>query len=146
MDGTAGSTEPISQLVTKDGSLELTYRSNGVVVSCFRGHFSLAFAEELIRSANRLRAKGGPVHSFHDWWDLEGHDSDARTRLTRWALETRRDRTSVHILVNVESPLMAMAVTASNLVLGGVVQIHESRGTFERALQRQLALPKRMDD
>lgn len=146
MDGTGGESGPISQLITERGSFRLEVRAGVVAYSRFSGHFGVEFAEELIRAAERTHLRYGPLHSFHDWWGLEGHDPSARSRLTRWGLETRHNRLSVHVLVNVESPLLAMAVTASNLVLAGVVQIHESRGTFERALQRQLAQPKRVDD
>lgn len=146
MDGTGGQSEPISRLITERGSFQMQYRGGAVASSRFAGHFSCEFAEELMRVAERLRAEHGQLHLFHDWWELEDHDATARTMLTRWGLETRRDRASAHILVNVESPLLAMAVTVANLVLSGVVQIHESRGTFERALQKQLAQPKRIDD
>lgn len=128
------SAEPFANIRTDSGTFVVEYLGDGIARCRFSGHFTKDFAEHVIEQATRLRLRHGVVHVFHDWWELRRHDADARAHLSRWALETRGDRESVHILVNVSSPILAMAVTVTNMVLNGVVKVHESRSTFEREL------------
>lgn len=130
------SAEVLANIKTEDGTLVVEYLGDGVGLTKFSGHFTKPFAEYVITYVSRLSLRHGSLHMFHDWWDLQRHDADARSRLSRWALETRKDRASVHILVQVSSPILAMAVTVTNMMLRDVVQVHENRAAFDRELAR----------
>jgi len=106
----------------------------GLVRSEPHGHLSAELADELIAQLEQALTSAPIHHIFHNWWGMTGYDAAARTKLTQWSLERRSRLASVHILLQVNSRLLAMAIAASNLILGGLLQIHERPMSFEAAL------------
>ncbi len=115
-----------------DSQLRFEHPAPGILRSVFRGELGEEEVSSIITEAGAVLEREGRITLFHDWEGMTRYTPSVRTRLTTWAA-THRDRIDgLHILLEMRGPVMSMAVAASNLVLGGMMHIHQKRAPFER--------------
>lgn len=130
----AGLGKPIGTWQTPRGEVRVYAPSPGVYVTWSRGHLCTAMAKEIIAAGNRLLETHSTLEVFHDWEAGESYDSAARLDLTKWGVEVRKRVTKVHVLV--KPKIVKMGVAVASIALGGMIESHEDRRSFEASLAR----------
>ena len=86
-----------------------------------------------------LRAEFDKSQGLHAFWDLgklSKYHSEVRICATRLLLAQRHKVLSLHTFTR--SKLVSMGVAVANLALGGIVQIHPDKESYEAALRERL--------
>lgn len=97
-----------------------------------RGRISGAQAESLRSRADFVFDRTPKTWAVHDWGDVDGYESRARTVMTDWSLARRSRLAGCVILTG--SKLVAMGVSAASVPLtfaGISVQAFTDRAAFE---------------
>lgn len=135
--------QPEAPTITPSGSgmlyrtsvteLRVSSPGRGVFHSELRGELTPHAMRWALGEMQRVLDRDGRLRVFHDWLAMTKHAPGARADATRWIL-ARRDRVeALHVLLVVQSKILAMAIEATNLVLGGFMVVHTDRASFERA-------------
>jgi hypothetical protein len=123
---------------TEQGTLRTWSEARGVFVIQFSGHLTSPLAHHLMTDTNMKIAQHAPIYIFNDWSGMKSYDSDARTDLTTWAARIKPRLLGVHLLVS--SKLVSMGISVANLALGGFLQAHAERTSWDAALRHALKL------
>lgn len=118
---------------TERGAVTTWMLAPNILVSRAEGYVDTELAEHIVASGNDVIARHGSLVAFHDWQQISGYDSKARTRLTKWGDAIRDEVKGVHILVG--SKLVKMGVTVASLVLGNMLTAYDDRARFEKAFR-----------
>ena len=90
----------------------------------------------ILESRDRIVRTHGKIALFDDLENLNGYDSDVRSRLTGWSRDHRPKIVAFHILLR--SKIVAMGVSLANMAIGGAIVAHTRRLAFEQALAVEL--------
>jgi hypothetical protein len=118
------------------GWLEVGILAPGLVHQRAEGFAEAGVARQLCARLDELVARYGTLELFDDWFAVSGYEPEARRVVEAWTKDNRAALSRIHVLVS--SRLVAMAVTVSNLVTGGVSISYSDRGAFERALDEAM--------
>ena len=119
------------------GWLEVGILAPGVVYEVGEGHASEDIGQSLCTRLDELVVRFGKVQISDDWYGITGYDAGARRVVEGWTTKNRGSIERIHVLLS--SKLVAMAVSVSNLVTGGVTTAYTKRADFDRALAAALA-------
>lgn len=122
------------------GWLEVGVLAPRVVLQVASGHAAASVAEGLCARLDELVARYGKLEIFDDWHGVTGYEPAARQIVEHWTKANRASIVRIHLLVS--SKLVAMAVTVSNLVTGGVSVTYTDRDEFERVVRDAIARPR----
>ncbi len=140
LPGAFARVNPAVSLKTARGAFFLFLPARHVIVTQFAGRIEREGAEALQTFGNKQFELGLTMHFFHDWEAVQGYDSEARTLLTSWAVERRKNIREVVVLT--QSKLVGMGVATANLatsVVGVSMRSHSERRAFEQELMSTLA-------
>jgi hypothetical protein len=116
------------------GFLEVRRPSSTVVLFIEEGYLESDFADPIAGALDAALAERGKLHIFVDAYNLDGYEPRVRTSATEW-LKAHRARVEVqHMLVR--SKITRMGLSVASLALGGVLQGHSARATFDAELAR----------
>jgi hypothetical protein len=118
-------------LSTTRGTLTIWPAPPGVLRTTFAGVMDSELMDALLVLGEEILGEHSGLHVFHDWSGMTGYDSQARIAITNWGLARLKQMRSVHVLHG--SKLVAMGVAVANVALGGIVNVHQNRGSFDRA-------------
>jgi len=122
----------------EDSSLVVRRYPNDVLLFVVKGHLHKSIVKGMIEHTRALTSKGERFAVFHDWSEVTSYDSWARLELTRLMLTGHGDFICTHILTS--SREVRFGVEVANIVLGYKIDEHTDRATFDRAMQKRLAL------
>lgn len=123
-------------------TVTLTLAAPRVALFTARGKLTASITRLIMADALDLMMAGHqPLSGFHDWSQLEGYDTDARTLATQWVLQHRQRFARMELLV--KHPLVAMGVNVANAVLGGFLRAHTSPAIYEREVNATLERARR---
>jgi hypothetical protein len=108
----------------------------GPYVTCVRlvGTAEQSAAKVISRALEQAFATGKHLDVFWDLEKLVNYHSDVRTVSTRVLLTHRAQLASVHAYST--SKIVSMGVSVASLALGGLIQAHKTRSSFDRAIQK----------
>ena len=115
------------------GELRIRRPTPLVVVFIERGFLESAFAANITAAMNEAVRGGAKPHFFVDGEHLDGYDPEIRTQASGWLGNNREKIVVQHMLV--KSRLAKMGLAVASLMLGGVIQGHHERKSFDEALQ-----------
>jgi hypothetical protein len=118
----------------KGGHLVLRWKNAGVVQVIVRGHGDGRFANPILRAFDTMADRYGTITVFCDFGQMPTYDSALRKELTDWCRERRRSLRAFHVVA--ESKIVVMGFSIANLALGGIIESHIERDTFEAAMRR----------
>jgi len=107
--------------------------SGAVVHATFVGHGDGAFAAFYAEAADPIRKQHGRLHAFFDAFEMTSYDSQMRTGITDYFRHNLKQVASLE--VGARSRLVAMGATVANVVLGGMIKLHNTPEDFQRALK-----------
>jgi hypothetical protein len=116
------------------GSVEVWALSSHIYVTRCAGHMSDPHADLMIEYAEEMkrRSHAHGMIVFHDWLRMTGYESGCRKRLTAWSLANVSCYASVHMAL--QSKIVAMGVSLTNLVLGGLITTYSDLASLETEL------------
>ncbi len=114
----------------EEGSVHASEPQAGVLHYVVEGRLSPGLVERFIEFAEQ--SPGDKMRFFHDWWEVDGYDNQARYTLTSWSLKHRKQIESADILTR--SKIVKMGVSVGNIALGGLAKLHDSPASFRQAL------------
>ena len=114
----------------------------GIFCTEVKGHFDVEVVDLLVRGYDDTLASspGVLVRSFQDWFGITSYDSGARNTYTEDSKRVMGFVERIDILFS--SRLVAMAVSVSNIVLGGKLHPVSDRAEFERRRKEALTSPR----
>lgn len=120
------------------GSVEVWALSSHIYVTRCAGHMTDPHADLMIEYAEEMkrRSHANGMIVFHDWLRMTGYESGCRKRLTTWSLANVSCYASVHMAL--QSKIVAMGVSLTNLVLGGIITTHSDLTSLEAELNAVL--------
>jgi hypothetical protein len=127
----SGPTFEVWQL--RASSMRLDWSRAGIVELTLSGHGYAEFVAPSLRRWNETLLTCERLTLLVDFWDMPGNESQLRLGMTDWVLEHRTRLEPIHLLTR--SPLVRMGVTVANIALGGLIQIHGMRATYDSALK-----------
>lgn len=104
----------------------------GVLHYVVEGRLTIKLAEHIIEFADR--SSNQQLWFFHDWWKVDGYDTQARYLITRWSVKHRQRLQAGHILTR--SKIVRMGVSVGNIAIGGIAQLHDTPASFRLALSQ----------
>jgi len=110
-----------------------------LLVTRVRGRIDVPIVEAYVARADRAIVRGVRPHVFHDWYDVDGYDAEARRRYREWGT-THKDEFASRVYL-VRSKILAMALSAAAVAVGIDMKIHAKREPFLAALRPLLARP-----
>jgi hypothetical protein len=116
------------------GFLEVRRPSAAVVHFIEEGYLEADFADLIQAALDRALEQGEKLHIFVDAFDLEGYDPRVRASATDWLREHRARVVVQHMLVR--SKITRMGLSVASLALGGVLEGHSARASFDAVLAR----------
>lgn len=129
-----GTRAAVSAWRSERGFLEVRRPSATVVVLIEEGYLESDFADPIANALDAALEQRGKLHIFVDAYDLDGYEPRVRTAATEW-LKAHRARVEMqHMLVR--STIARMGLSVASLELGGVLQGHSTRATFDAELAR----------
>ena len=120
---------------TERGEIRIWSPGQGMVASRVRGYVDRRLLVHFIEPITRILATGHRFRAFHDWEGITGYDSDVRLRIATWGARFTRQIDRITILVTTDSSLLRMAISVTNVVLGGTVEMTYDRKRFEEAYE-----------
>lgn len=135
-----GPSVPDRAVILSDARGEMAWWEGSPIVvrTQLRRYLSQSLCEQMIALTDK-HTGGRRIHLFHDWAGYTGHDAGARSFATQWSFKNRERIASLHILMPPPTKMLAMAIAASNMVLGGLMRIHQSAPQFENEFRRVAA-------
>lgn len=121
---------------TEKGEIRIWSPGPGIAASRVRGVVDRRLLPHFMEPITRILATGHRFMAFHDWEGLTGYDSDTRLRLTAWGVRFARQIEKITILVATESSFVRMAISVTNVALGGTIEMLYERARFEDAYER----------
>ncbi len=100
------------------------------------GFAEAAFVDPILASRDAVLRECGEIALFDDLERVTGYDTEVRVQLTAWARKHRSRIAAHHILTR--SKLVAMGVSVASLALGGAIEAHVRRDSFDAALLGQM--------
>ena len=135
---------PLLDLTTERGTLQLFLPTPSTLVSRAHGHMETAMAGAWVRCTSKLWRPGIRVAVFNDWDLMESYDSAARQQLTDWVLEHRSQFDGAWFCTSSRMVAMGGSVAGAVTAVAGVT-LHASlqRAQFESTLRARLGLLQR---
>lgn len=121
---------------TSRGVMLIRRPARHVEVISGHGFAEEAFIEPILASRDEIVLECGEIALFDDLERVTGYDTAVRVRLTAWGREHRSHIVAHHILTR--SKLVAMGVSVASLALGGAIEAHSRRDSFDGALRGQV--------
>ena len=118
------------------GELAVAFRAPAVLVFKYRGYMSAGAVPFVDGCVQRALKAGLRPDLFVDLRELTGYDTEYRVAITQWG-RTIKDRVGLFLLL-VNSKLIAMGVSVSNMILGGFMTATSRHEQFEAALAESL--------
>ncbi len=125
----------LGRFESDSGTIVVERPAPRVILTTITGHCTLEHALTHVNAATTLYAQDLRLHHFFDVEQLRGYDSDARSRLTSFAIAQRQHVLTAHFLIR--SRLVAMGVATAAVaarVAGMSFESTSVRGEFEAAL------------
>jgi hypothetical protein len=119
-----------------EATLTLTRPARNVELLRAQGFASAMFADAILAQREEIIRECGTIYLFDDLELVRGYHSDVRANLTKWSRKHRAEIMGFHILTG--SKIVMMGVALANLALGGHIQAHTARPSFELALQQAI--------
>jgi len=113
-----------------DGAVHASEPEPGVLHYVVEGRLSTELVRRFIDFAEQ--SPSDTMRFFHDWWEVDGYDNQARYALTSWTLKHRKRIQSADILTR--SKIVKMGVAVGNIALGGLAKLHDNPASFREAL------------
>ncbi len=114
------------------GSLVITQPAPGVMLFTYAGHVTADVVPFIRKATEPLIARNMKPDFFVDLEALTGYDPNYRYEITKWG-DGIKGRVGVFMLL-VRSRLIAMGVSVSNMMLGGMMTATNKRQDFQMAL------------
>jgi hypothetical protein len=111
------------------GTLKLHWSAQGAVRMHVDGCGAGAFAPLIIERYERAVRETGKVLILFDLEKMQNYDTELRATLTDWCLRHRKSISAMHLYAR--SKVVMMGARVANLVLGGLMQIHGERTSFD---------------
>lgn len=108
----------------------------GVVVQKCVGHAPAAIGRAMVQRLSAIATAGERFVIFDEWQGVTGYDTETRTIVTDWTRANVHLLDGIHILVG--SKLVAMGISVSNLVTGGIATSYSDPIRFKRALTDEI--------
>jgi hypothetical protein len=120
-------------LESSRGRLTISHPVPHVILFTYWGYLTAEFVPFIEASVDRVLAAGIRPDIFVDLGRVSGYESEYRRGVSKWGSRNYQHFGQVRFLV--QSRIMAMGVTVSNLTAGGVIKATTKRSDFEAALQ-----------
>ena len=117
------------------GTAQASEPKPGLLHYVVTGRLTTSLAEQIIAFADGSRSES--LWFFHDWWQVDGYDTQARYLITRWSVKHRARLRGGHILTR--SKIVRMGVAVGNIAIGGIAELHDSPASFRLALSKATA-------
>lgn len=114
------------------GTLEASEPRPGILSYTVEGKLTTGIMKRIIEFAEA--SKVPELSFFHDWWNVQSYDTQARLLIVRWSTRNRARIRAAHIVTH--SKIVKMGVAVGNLTLGGIATLHETPAAFRQALTR----------
>ena len=124
------------RITTKIGTLTLEHEAPGVALMRVERAATGETMVPVFEALEPVIGKHGSLVVFIDAEALDSYDTDCRRRWTTW-LDTHRGKVRVHVLVR--SRLLQMGVNLVNPLVGGFIDSHSERSSFESELRKSRA-------
>lgn len=126
------------------GSARFEQPAPGLVLTTARGRARAPMVESYLREVAHLcNTTTVRVRVYHDWYGLEGYDSEARVRFLERSEERRRLIREVfeemHVLVS--SNLVYAALEAARVLYDRTLHVYRRRAPFDAALEASKRAP-----
>lgn len=121
----------------RSSRLRLDYRRVGIVEMIVIGHGHVEFARPCVRRLEEARRKNDRLTILADFWTMPGYDSGFRLELTEWVAKHRPQMEPLHLVTR--SQLVSMGAAVANIALGGLIQIHTLRASYDVVVRRLAA-------
>jgi hypothetical protein len=118
------------------GRLMISHPAPHVILFTYSGYLTADFVPFVEASVDRVLATGIRPDIFVDLGRVSGYESEYRRAISQWGARNYRRFGQVRFLV--QSRIMAMGVTVSNLTAEGIIKATTKRSDFEAALQAAL--------
>lgn len=118
------------------GRLTISHPVPHVILFTYWGYLTADFVPFVEASFDRVLAAGIRPDIFVDLGRVTGYESEYRRGISQWGARNYRHFGQARFLV--QSRIMAMGVTVSNLSAGGIIKATPKRSDFEAALQPAL--------
>jgi hypothetical protein len=119
------------------GTLNVHWSERGAVRMHVVGRGAGDFARPVIRRYEAAVRDAGRVLILFDLSRMHNYDTALRQDLTDWCLPRRSLVSAIHL--HTESAVVTMGARVASLLLGGMIEIHAKRDTFD-AIVRQAGL------
>lgn len=123
------------------GRLTISHPVPHVILFTYWGYLTADFVPFIEASVERVLAAEIRPDIFVDLGRVSGYESEYRRGVSQWGARNYRHFGEVRFLV--QSRIMAMGVTVSNLSAGGIIKATTKRSDFEAALQARCAEVRR---
>jgi hypothetical protein len=121
---------------TEKGEIRIWSPGKGMVASRVRGYVDRRLLVHFMEPITRILATGHSFKAFHDWEGITGYDSDVRLRIATWGARFVRQIDKITVLVATDSALLRMAISVTNVALGGTVEMVYDRPRFVDAYEK----------
>lgn len=118
-------------------TLRVHWSATGAVRMHVSGRGAGQFAQPVIRRWEAALREIGRVSILFDLSAMPNYDTSLRQALTDWCLAHRAQISAMHL--HTESAVVLMGARVASLLLGGMIEIHATRESFE-AVVRQSGL------
>ncbi|HET6346474.1 MAG TPA: hypothetical protein VFH51_16190 [Myxococcota bacterium] len=115
------------------GKLEVWTPAPNIVCSRVEGHLDLGMYPSILKRCQEVVDSGRRLISFHDWQDMSGYDTGARTEMTLWCLAHAKSLDDAHLLVKHQVVALGVSIAA---VLVRNLKTYTERAAFQEALRR----------
>jgi hypothetical protein len=126
---------PVVLLSDPRGQARVKFLAPAVVHVQWIGRTSEAIARAATAEIDRIIVHVRPIDLFFEPVGQTTPELGMRAHLDEWSNRWYSAICSQHVLLLAPSKVTSMAVTVSNMLLGGRLQIHSHRASFEAALR-----------
>jgi hypothetical protein len=136
---------PVERYENPDGRVTLHDHRGETSISCpapwvvlmthSKGECSEALMVALLAELDNCIARVGAVVLFGDAQGLTVADPTVRPLFQKWLAKQKAAVRSFHALMPPYSKIVTMMIVVLNMVFGGSVNLHKTRGTFAAALR-----------
>ncbi|NUQ78913.1 MAG: hypothetical protein HUU21_35760 [Polyangiaceae bacterium] len=126
----------IDEWSSEKGQLRIWSPGRGMVATRVRGFVDRRLIVHFMEPITRILTTGHRFTAFHDWEGITGYESDVRLRIAAWGARFVRQIDKITVLVAAESSLLRMAISVTNVAMGGTVEMVYDRARFEAEYER----------
>lgn len=121
--------------------LVLEWTQDGAVLSRVSGHGLPDLADAIAERWSAAARAAPSVQLLMDFAAMPTYDTAFRKTLTQWAVEHRNELQNVDLLSG--SKLVTMGAGVANIVLGGLVKVHDDAPAFDARVRAAGLQPAR---